>query len=187
MKLRLQWGNGAEDTVLEVRPEDSVRSLLEDLQPPASAEQAPFLLFDGFSLLKTTDTWGSVPLLSDGALLSPFLLPVAKLRGALLSFSAFTVDEHAAFVNVSGKIDNVMVGVTIFGFPENIRYPQAIRVHPVMPYWAYTPVVDGAMVIPPGESLTSRFRIYVYDGPAGESRNKDILTDIQNPVQVRLK
>jgi len=95
--------------------------------------------------------------------------------------------KHAAFVNISGKIDNEMVGVTIFGFPENIRYPQAIRVHPVMPYWAYTPVVDGSFAIPPGESLASRFRIYVYDGAGGQTRNRDLLNDLQNPVQVGLK
>ena len=72
--------------------------------------------------------------------------------------------SHARWVDVWGKIDDEIAGVTVFDHPANFRYPQAIRVHPVMPYWAFSPVVDGPFFIAPGASYHSRFRYYVHDG-----------------------
>jgi hypothetical protein len=95
--------------------------------------------------------------------------------------------KHVSFVNTYGKIDGETVGVTILGFPTNIRYPQAIRVHPTMPYWAYAPVVDGPLLIAPGQTLKSAYRYYVYDGENGRSRNKKLLTDLTHPIRVTLK
>ena len=72
--------------------------------------------------------------------------------------------SHARWVDAWGKLDDVVVGVAVFNHPENFRYPQAIRVHPVMPYWAFSPVVDGPFYIAPGVYYKSKFRYYVHDG-----------------------
>lgn len=71
---------------------------------------------------------------------------------------------HARWVNAQGPMDNAMGGVVVFNHPSNFRYPQAIRVHPTMPYWAYSPVVDGLFYIAPNEVYRSRFRFCAYDG-----------------------
>ena len=70
---------------------------------------------------------------------------------------------HARWVDAWGKVDNGTAGVTIFNHPSNFRYPQGIRVHPTMPYWAFTPVVDGPMFIAPGAFYRSRFRYFIHD------------------------
>jgi hypothetical protein len=72
--------------------------------------------------------------------------------------------KHVRWVDAWGKIDEGVAGVTVFNHPSNFRYPQAIRVHPSMPYWAYSPVVDGAFYIAPGGFYRSKFRYYLHDG-----------------------
>ena len=71
---------------------------------------------------------------------------------------------HPGWVDASGKIDIGIAGATVFNHPFNFRYPQAIRVHPVMPYWAFSPVADGAFYIAPGAFYRSQFRYYVHEG-----------------------
>ena len=71
--------------------------------------------------------------------------------------------SHARWVDAWGKLDDGIAGVTVFNHPANFRYPQAIRVHPSMPYWAFSPVVDGPFYIAPGAYYKSRFRYYVHD------------------------
>ncbi len=95
--------------------------------------------------------------------------------------------KHAAYVNASGKINGESGGATIFGFPQNIRYPQAIRVHPTMPYWGYAPVADGPMMIVPGQTITARFRMYTYDGDPDQQKINQLLTDILHPVEATVQ
>lgn len=71
---------------------------------------------------------------------------------------------HAKWVDASGILDNKTSGLTVFTHPSNFRYPQTIRVHPEMPYWAYAPVVDGEFKLAPGQHYKSRFRFFVHDG-----------------------
>ncbi|MEX0881936.1 MAG: PmoA family protein, partial [Cyclobacteriaceae bacterium] len=71
---------------------------------------------------------------------------------------------HASWVDASGKVEGETAGLTVFGFPDNYRYPQPIRVHPSMPYWVYAPMVDGEFTIAPGERFKSKFRYYVHQG-----------------------
>jgi hypothetical protein len=69
---------------------------------------------------------------------------------------------HARWVDASGPINGVVAGATVFDHPVNFRYPQPIRVHPTMPYWVYSPVVDGAFTINPGTWYRSQYRYYVH-------------------------
>jgi Methane oxygenase PmoA len=69
----------------------------------------------------------------------------------------------AKWVTASGLIDGIPGSVTVFDHNTNFRYPQKIRVHPTMPYWAYSPVVDGPFIIPPGGKYKAQYRYYVSD------------------------
>lgn len=84
---------------------------------------------------------------------------------------------HARWVDASGLINGQAAGATVFDHPINFRYPQPIRVHPTMPYWVYSPVVDGAFTINPGTWYRSQYRYYVHqqiaDVPTLERIEKD--------------
>lgn len=69
---------------------------------------------------------------------------------------------HARWVDASGLINGQAAGATVFDHPVNFRYPQAIRVHPTMPYFVYSPVVDGAFTINPGTWYRSQYRYYLH-------------------------
>jgi hypothetical protein len=81
---------------------------------------------------------------------------------------------HAGWVDASGKIDGNEAGVTIIGSHNNFRYPQAIRVHPDMPYWCYAPMVDGAFTLDPGQSYRSNYRFFVHEGTAEQGMIESI-------------
>lgn len=93
---------------------------------------------------------------------------------------------HARWVDASGKIDEGIAGATVFNHPSNFRYPQAIRVHPTMPYWAYAPVVDGPFFIAPGAFYRSKFRYYVHDGKASPEVIEKLYAAWATPVSVKL-
>ena len=93
---------------------------------------------------------------------------------------------HASWVTASGQVDNKTAGVTIFGFPDNFRYPQAIRVHPSMPYWVYAPMVDGEFYIAPGSSYKSKFRYYIPNGKANQEVIENIDKSLKSPVKAKL-
>lgn len=69
----------------------------------------------------------------------------------------------AKWVIASGLIDGIPGSVTVFDHDSNFRYPQKIRVHPRMPYWAYSPVIDGPFIIPPGGKYKAQYRYFVTD------------------------
>lgn len=93
---------------------------------------------------------------------------------------------HAAWVAAFGEVDGKTAGSTVFGFPDNFRYPQAIRVHPTMPYWVYAPMVDGEFYIAPGETFKSSFRYYVHQGEPDERVIDNIRNDLMNPIQATI-
>ncbi len=92
---------------------------------------------------------------------------------------------HARYVTASGLVDGKMGSVTVFGFPSNFRYPQAIRVHPTMPYWCYAPEVDGPFAIAPRSAYHSGFRYFVSDAP-NPTQSDQLLHDLLHPVSVKV-
>jgi hypothetical protein len=106
----------------------------------------------------------------------------------ILSNEGLTLENvnhtKAKWIDATGEVDGKVAGVTIFGFPDNFRYPQMVRVHPEMPYWVFSPVVEGPAFIAPGEKFTSRYRYYVHDGVADTNLLQNIQRDLENPVTV---
>ena len=106
----------------------------------------------------------------------------------VLSDQGFTLENvnhtKAKWLSVSGEISGSEAGVTVFGFPDNFRYPQYVRVHPSMPYWVFTPVFEEGFVIAPGETYKSKFRYFVHDGKADLKMIESIQRNLENPVTV---
>ena len=106
----------------------------------------------------------------------------------ILSSEGLTLENvnhtKAKWIDATGEVDGKVAGVAIFGFPDNFRYPQMVRVHPEMPYWVFSPVVEGPAFIAPGEKYTSRYRYYVHDGVADANILKSIQRDLEDPVTV---
>ncbi|MDO9552786.1 PmoA family protein [Rhodonellum sp.] len=93
-------------------------------------------------------------------------------------------NQKAQWVTSSGNIDGKATGITIFGFPENFKYPQAIRVHPTMPYWVYSPVIEEGFFLAPGERYSSKFRYLVFDGKPDLDQIQQIQNTILHPIHI---
>ena len=94
--------------------------------------------------------------------------------------------SHARWVDASGKLNGQVSGATVFGHPANFRYPQAIRLHPDMPYWSYAPVVDGPFALAPGEPYKSRFRYFVHAGAVNAGIIESVNANWVEPVTVKI-
>lgn len=93
---------------------------------------------------------------------------------------------HAEWVDVSGLVENLPGGITVFDHPSNFRYPQALRVHPVMPYWAYSPMVENGFTIDPGKWYTSRYRYFVHSGFAEKTLIKKLFNDWSAQPEIKI-
>lgn len=71
---------------------------------------------------------------------------------------------HPEWIAVHGPVNGHPAGVMIMGAASNFRSPQAVRVHPLMPYFVFAPMVDGAFTLNPGEPFKSKYRILTFDG-----------------------
>jgi hypothetical protein len=90
------------------------------------------------------------------------------------------------WVDASGKVDGTLAGATILNHPSNFRFPQAIRVHPEMPYWTFAPVVDDSFYIAPSAYYRSIFRYYVHDGEAQPALVHQLFRDWADPLNVKV-
>jgi len=68
------------------------------------------------------------------------------------------------WASMYGKIGGAIAGIGIIQGKENLRYPQFIRVHPTMPYYCFTPVVEEPFAIGPNDETISNYRLVVFDG-----------------------
>jgi hypothetical protein len=73
--------------------------------------------------------------------------------------------SHERWVSFHGQVEGDSAGVVILSHPSNFRAPQAVRLHPTMPYFCFSPMLDGAFDLVPGEQFVSRYRILTHDGP----------------------
>jgi hypothetical protein len=67
----------------------------------------------------------------------------------------------AKWVSISGLINDKPASATVIGHPSNYRYPQKIRVHPDMPYWVFSPVIDKGFFIPPSGTYSAGYRYLI--------------------------
>ncbi len=65
------------------------------------------------------------------------------------------------WVSMRGIVEGEPASITVLCHPSNFRFPQAVRLHPKMPYFTYAPMFDGAFEIKPGETYESRYRYLI--------------------------
>lgn len=65
---------------------------------------------------------------------------------------------------MQGPLPDSQAGLAVIPHRENFRWPQPVRVHPDMPYFSVSPVVEEGFFIAPGEVYLSRYRVVVFDG-----------------------
>ncbi len=95
--------------------------------------------------------------------------------------------KAAKYVSAFGKINGKTAGLTVFGFPQNLAYPQPIRLHPTMPYFSFSPMVNAAFTIKPHEVFTSKYRYLSYDDLPQEKFIESIQVDIEFPMVITIK
>lgn len=93
---------------------------------------------------------------------------------------------HARWVDAWGQIGGSLEGVTVMSHPGNFRHPQAIRVHPNLPYWAFAPVIDGAFSIAPKAVYRSRYRYYVHSGKVEKDAIEKIYREWVEPPEIKI-
>lgn len=75
------------------------------------------------------------------------------------------------WVTMHGYTSGGYGGITMFQDPENLRYPQPVRIHPTMPYFCFAPMVLGSFTLLPGDLYRARYRLLVFDGKP----NRDLI------------
>lgn len=62
-----------------------------------------------------------------------------------------------------GDLPSGRSGMVVLPHPDNFRWPQAVRVHPSLPYFSVSPVTTEGFTIAPGETYVMRYRMIVFD------------------------
>ena len=84
-----------------------------------------------------------------------------------------------------GEVEGKMVGIAIFDHPSNFRFPQPVRVHPEMPYFCFSPMVEAEFQIVPQQKYNSQYRFLVFDGAPDLSLVERIWQDYAHPPIIK--
>jgi hypothetical protein len=115
----------------------------------------------------------------DGADAMQFLTSEGKTRA----------DGHgtrARWCYMGGLVDGRPAGLAILDHPQNLRHPQAMRLHPNEPFFSYTPVQLGAFTIAAGQPYVARYRVVSVDGPPDAALFDRLWRDFAQPPAVTI-
>lgn len=73
-------------------------------------------------------------------------------------------ETRARWSLMNGVVDGKYAGIAVLSHPDNYRSPQPVRIHPDIPYFVYSPMQLGDMVIEPGSPYTVQHRYITFDG-----------------------
>ncbi|XOV94779.1 MAG: PmoA family protein [Bacteroidota bacterium] len=71
---------------------------------------------------------------------------------------------NPAWVSMFGAVDGSPVNLTVMGSDQNYRVPQYVRIHPTMPYFCFTPVVEYGFDFNPGDIYKATYRVFTFEG-----------------------
>lgn len=110
------------------------------------------------------------------------LAPSLRLRGKVAQGRALNSEglrdgecwgKRAAWVDYSGPVGDAILGVAIFDHPDNPRHPtwwhaRDYGLFAANPFGVHDfekkPAGTGDLVVPPGESLVLRYRVWIHEG-----------------------
>mgnify|MGYP003638860438 CR=1 FL=1 len=72
------------------------------------------------------------------------------------------------WVAMHGPVDDGHAGFAVISDARNFRAPQWVRLHPSMPYFVFSPMVEEPFQIVSGKPYVSRFRYVIFDGEPDE-------------------
>jgi hypothetical protein len=87
--------------------------------------------------------------------------------------------KRARWVDYSGTVEGEKLGLAIFDHPKNPKYPtywhaRGYGLFAVNPFGEHDfcndPTRDGSLTIPPGQTLTLRYRVFIHHGDAAEAQ-----------------
>jgi hypothetical protein len=73
-------------------------------------------------------------------------------------------NSHPEWTAIYGDLPGGKAGLAVIPHEENFRWPVVVRVHPDLPYFSVSPVVEAPFSIAPGERYLSRYKVMVFDG-----------------------
>ena len=87
---------------------------------------------------------------------------------------------------VAGVGDTVrLAGITFCTHPENVRFPEPLRIHPTMPYMVFTPQHLGVLDIVPGTPHISKYRFIPHDDRLPNDVANRLWSEFAAPLQAR--
>lgn len=72
--------------------------------------------------------------------------------------------SRPAWTALYGPIEGDTAGIAVISHPANRHYPDPVRLHPEMPYFALAPMALQGWTMQPGDSLVSHYRVVTFDG-----------------------
>ncbi len=76
-----------------------------------------------------------------------------------------------------GPTGDATAGLVVMDHPRNFRHPQPVRVAPEVPYFVFSPVVEGSFILRPGWIYHARYRIVAFDGPPDPKKLEKLYED----------
>jgi len=77
-----------------------------------------------------------------------------------------------------GLIDGQLSGVAMLGHPTNYQHPEPVRIHPSMPYFCLSPMVDNGFFITPNSEFEATYTLVGFDGPPPSSFLNELVSFI---------
>jgi len=109
---------------------------------------------------------------------------------------AETWGKRASWCDYCGNVAGHLVGLAVFDHPSNLRYPTYWHVRDYglmtanvfgLSHFLADPEADGTYVVPAGEKLSFKYRVYVHAGGAREGTVAQKYADWVFPVSARVE
>jgi hypothetical protein len=73
---------------------------------------------------------------------------------------------RARWIDMSGSVDGKPAGIALLEHPANLHAPNAVRMHPDMPYYVFALPQSGPVTLEAGREYVFRYRLVAHNGRA---------------------
>lgn len=99
-------------------------------------------------------------------------------------------DGHATrarWCSMGGLVGGRPAGLAILDHPDNVRHPQAMRLHPTEPFFSFAPVQLGPLPLHASQVLTLHYRFIVFDGAPNAPLIERLWHDFAHPPKIAVR